>query len=44
MRTTRSDLNRGSESESSKGHAAEQRRVGLQGVQALAPPGSNEKE
>ena len=35
MRTTRSDLDRGRESQSSEGHAADQRCLGLQ---ALAPP------
>ena len=40
MKTTRSDLDRGRESETSEGHAADQRCLGLQGVQALATSGS----
>ena len=45
MRTTRWDLDRGRELESSEGHAVDQRRLwrACKGVQALTSPGSRKK-
>ena len=38
MRTTRSDLDRGRETQSSEGHAADQRCLGLQGGASVGTP------
>ena len=44
MRTTRGDLDRPRESESSKGHAADQRRLSLLGRASVGTPGLPEED